>query len=311
MRRSLPPLLSLLLAVLLSVDPICGRSLTAARPTRTAAAASGLGVNLSLVGRLVGAGNTLYASAVDVHNNAPTDVQVDFYLNGVNARTGGAVATAGSISATGELVSQGAGSMRGRSNAHYEDLIDSLILRGFLSESLRSDGFLGSMLVVFNGHSKKGQGGATVRFYNSLSGGTVGQSLKGREIGISEPQKLVALARDTRGQPGTKLYTNVFVNNLGFTPGGIGASGPVTVRFQAYANSSGQPTGITLDRTIDVGQTVGVSDVIHALQVPASEDTVLVYASVVSGTSAIAGVFVQIDDVTKDGSTTDMSPANF
>jgi len=30
-----------------------------------------------------------------------------------------------------------------------------------------------------------------------------------------------------------------------------------------------------------------------------------------SGTSAIAGVFAEVDAVTRDGSTTDMSPANF
>ena len=201
--------------------------------------------------------------------------------------------------------------MRGRSNAHFDDMIDSLIQGGFLDAGLRDDGFLGSMFFVFDGYTKKGQGAVTVRFFNSLAGGTVGQSLKGHEISAAEPQKLVAVARDTRGKPGTKLYTNIFVNNVGLTPGGVGAAGPVTVRLEAYANSTGQPTGTPLERVIGIGQTVGVSAVLGALKVPPGEDTVIVYVSVISGTSAIAGVFVQIDDVTKDGSTTEMSSASF
>ena len=95
------------------------------------------------------------------------------------------------------------------------------------------------------------------------------------------------------------------------TPGGVGAAGPVTVRLEAYANSTGLPTGTPLETVIGVGQTVGVSDVLAQLKVPPGEDTVIVYVSVVSGTSAIAGVFAQVDAVTRDGSTTDMSPANF
>lgn len=311
MRRFLLPLAGGL-ALLVSANPVRAVPPAKVKPNRVAAAATGLGVNLALVGRLVGAGNTLYASAVDVQNNAATATQTDWYLDGVNVRTGASISSFGSISSTGTLVPQGdGGSMRGRSNAHFDDMIDSLILGGFLQASLRDDGFLGSMLFVFNGHTKKGQGGATVRFFNSLAGGTVGQSLKGREISAAEPQRLVALARDTRGGSGTKLYTNIFINNTGLTPGGVGAASPVTVRFEAFSNSTGQGTGTPIERVIGIGQTLGVSDVLHALHVPAGEDTVLVFASVVSGTSAIAGIFVQIDDVTKDGSTTDMSPANF
>jgi uncharacterized protein (DUF1684 family) len=57
-----------------------------------------------------------------------------------------------------------------------------------------------------------------------------------------------------------------------------------------------------------VGQTVGFTDVLTVLKVPAGEDTVIAFATVTSGTSAIAGVFAEIDQNTRDGSTTGMSP---
>jgi hypothetical protein len=274
--------------------------------------AAGLGLNLPLVARLVGAGSTLYVTTVDVQNNAPTSTQVDWYLNGVNLRTSAPIAVVGSISSTGTLVAQGGGGlMRGRSNAHFEDMIDAFSQAGFLPSSIEADGFIGSLFFVFNGFQKKGQGTATTRFFSSFGGGTIGQALKGHEIGVSEPQKLVGIARDTRGKPGVQLYTNIFVNNTGVTPTGSGAVGPVNIQVQAYANSTGQPTGTPLNTTIGVGQTVGVSDVLTQLKVPAGEDTVLIYVNVTSGTAAIAGVFAEVDAVTRDGSTTDMTRADF
>jgi len=201
--------------------------------------------------------------------------------------------------------------MRGRFNAHFDDMIDSFVQAGFLNTSIKDDGFIGSILFVFNGFKKAGQGGALARFYNSFGGGTIGQALKGHEISAGESQKLVAVCRDTRGKPGPQLYANIFVNNTGFPPGLTGSIGPVTVRLQAYANSTGLPTGTPLDTLIAIGQTVGVSDVLAQLKVPPGEDTVLVYVSVISGSATLAGVFAQVDATTRDGSTTDMSPANF
>jgi len=51
--------------------------------------------------------------------------------------------------------------------------------------------------------------------------------------------------------------------------------------------------------------------VLASLKVPAGEDTVLVYVNVTSGTAAISGVFAQVDVTTRDGTTTDMSRADF
>jgi hypothetical protein len=283
-----------------------------ARPQSANAASSGLGVSLPLVARLIGAGPTLYISTVDVSNNAATAAQVDFYFNGVNLKTSAPVAVTGSVSGTGALVAQGAGTpMRARSNAHFDDIIDSLVGAGMLPATIKDDGFIGSTLFVFNGLTASGQGSATVRFYNTLGGGTVGQSLKGRELTTNEPQSLVATVRDSRGKPGPQLYANIFINNTGVTPTGAGTAGSVNVHVQAYANSTGQPVGTALDTAIGFGQTVGISDVVASLKIPAGEDTLLVYVTVTSGTSAIAGVFAQVDVTTRDGTTTDMSRADF
>jgi hypothetical protein len=275
--------------------------------------AAGLGVNVPLVGRLTGGGNTLYISTVDVTNNTATDTQVDFYLNGQDLANGAAIAKVGSISSTGTLVAQGAGgSMRHRSNAHFADFIDAVVQSGILPASVETDGFIGSVLFVFNGFNKLDQGAATVRFYNSFGGGSIGQSLKGHDVAAAEPQTVVATFRDSRSQAvEPQLYANLFINNTGLTPAGAGTSASVTVRLQAYANSTGNATGNTKDLTIGAGQTASVSDVLHALAVPAGEDTVLVTATVTSGDAAIAGAAVEIDQTTKDGSVVDANRGDF
>ena len=297
--------------LILAAAPALGQEATP-QSLRDAAPAAGLAVNLPLVARLIGAGPTLYISTVDVQNNAGDAAQVDWYLSGTNLRTSAAINLTGSVSSTGALVAQGTGgTVRAKSNSHFDDFVDSLVQAGFLPASIKDDGFIGSTLFVFNGFSKRGQGSATVRFFNSFGGGTIGQVLKAHEITVKEPQSLVGLARDTRGKPGAQLYANIFINNEGVTPSGTGAAGAVTVHVQAVANSTGANVGTALDTQIGPGQTVGISDVLTTLKVPAGEDTVLVYVTVTNGTAAIAGVFAQVDLTTRDGSTTDMTPVAF
>ena len=77
--------LALLLASGAAPAPAETSAATPATPPARAdalAAGCGLGVNLPLVGRIVGAGNTLYTSTLDVSNDGATDAQVDFYLDG-------------------------------------------------------------------------------------------------------------------------------------------------------------------------------------------------------------------------------------
>ncbi|HEY6052258.1 MAG TPA: hypothetical protein VIZ58_13480, partial [Thermoanaerobaculia bacterium] len=279
-----------------------------ARADALAAAGCGLGVNLPLIGRIFGAANTLYTSTLDVSNNGTTDVQVDFYLDGLDQTSGTPLSVSGSVSSAGELVPVGTGgNMRARSNAHFDDFIDSLVQAGILSATVEPNGFLGSILFVFNGVSQSGQGTAFVRFYSSYAGGTIGQALRAHEITSNEPRSVIATFRDSRAIPsGPKLYANMFLSNIGLTPNGAVASGPVNVHVQAYANSTGQPVGTAFDLSIGAGDTTPVSDVLHRIAAPAGEDTVLVVATATTGTAAIAGVAVEIDDTTKDGSVVDM-----
>jgi hypothetical protein len=284
-----------------------------ARAEAVAAFGCGLGVNLPVVGRLVGAADTLYVSTVDVSNNTATDTQVDFYLDGKNQTTSESIHVFGSLSASGDLVAVGTGgAMRARSNAHFDDFIDSLVQSGMLPASIEADGFLGSVLFVFNGFNKSGQGSAFVRFFSAYAGGTIGQALRGHEVSSNEPRALVAAFRDSRAQTsGPRLYANMFINNTGLTPAGAQSAGDTNVHFQAYANSTGQPVGTPFDLVIPPGQTVSISDVLRRVAAPPGEDTVLVYATATTGSAAIAGVAVEIDDTTKDGSVVEMNRADF
>jgi hypothetical protein len=274
------------------------------------AQANGLGVSLSLVGRLVGGGNTLFTTAIDVTNSTTTPTQVDFYLDGMDLTLQNVITVNGSIDASGALVAQGVGAMRSRQNAHFDDFIDSLVKANLLPAYIEPNGFIGSVLFVFNGFSKSGQGAATARFANAFGGGTIGVSLKGHELTASEPLSLVAAVRDSRGGPGAQLYPNVFINNTGLTPAGA-IGGAITVQVTAYANSSGLAIGTPITLQIGPGQTASVNSVLQALGVPSGENTILIYATVVSGTSAIEGLVSQVDAVTKDGSAFEMSRADF
>ena len=178
---------------------------------------------------------------------------------------------------------------------------------------MRDNGVLGSLLLVYDGFSRAGEGSASARFENEFGGGTIGVALAGHVITTSEPQELVATIRDTRGRPGPQLYTNMFINNTGLTPTSGGVAGPVTVELTARANSTGQLVGtpITL-ADIGPGQTRSANQVLTAMGVPtANEDTILVFARVTSGNAAIAGAISVVDATTRDGSVVEMSRADF
>jgi hypothetical protein len=275
--------------------------------------ADGLGVNVPVVGRLLGSG-TLFITAIDVTNTRATPARVDFYLDGQEVN-GGSISLNGSIGASGTVAVQGAGgAMRARSNAHFDDFIGTLVDAGMLPERVRTNGFLGSVLFVFDGTAASGAGSVTARFYNRLGGGFVGVSLKGRELTVNEPQRVVAAVLDTRGNTAgaPQTYPNVFINNTGVTPDGQGDAGEVDVELSAIANSSGAPVGIPVTiRALAPGRTVVVGQVLSALQIPAgTEEIVLLYARVVTGNAAIQGVVSQVDPVTRDGAVFEMSRAD-
>jgi hypothetical protein len=276
------------------------------------ARANGIGINIPIIGRLIGSGNTLFLTSLDVSNNTAAATQVDFYFDGIDLATQQALIVDGSITVNG-LAPVETGTLRGYANVHFDDFIEALVQAGQLTAEVRDHGVLGSLLLVFNGFTRAGQGSASARFENAFGGGTVGVALAGRVLTTSEPQQLVAAVRDTRGRPGPQLYTNMFINNIGLTPTTGAAAGPVTVEITARANSNGQPVGNSIViANLPPGQTASVNQVLTALGVPpSSEDTILVLARVTSGNAAIAGVTSTVDDATRDGSVVEMSRADF
>jgi hypothetical protein len=292
-------------------------AVVSALPVVAQTPARGTAINLPLLGRLTGNGNVLYRTAIDVSNHTTVPVRVDFYLDGQDLATGAPVVVDGSINAGGSIGAWGIGSpMRARSNAHFDDFVDAVIAAGLLPATLRANGFLGSVLFIFDNRSESGETAVTARFYNALGDGTVGVSLKGREITRNEPQSLVAAVSDTRGNTtgAPRAYPNLFINNTGVAAGNsMAVAGPVTVEVSAVANTTGLAVGTPLTISdLQPGRTVAVSQVLNALQIPAgAESTVLLFVRVTSGNAAIQGIVSQIDDVTRDGSVFEMSRADF
>lgn len=270
-------------------------------------AAHGTAVNLPLVGRVTGSGNTLFLTSVDVSNNTAASRQVDFYFDGVSG--GLAVRVDGSVTRTG-LVEQGTGTpLPARATFHSEDFIDSLVQAGMLPAATRDQGVTGSLLLVFDQTQRAGEGSASARFWNSFGGGTVGVSIAGVDVTADGPQSLVTVVRDTRGQPGSQLYTNLFLNNTGLDRSGA-PGGFVSLELTAYASSTGAQAGVPLViRDLAPGHTATVSQVVTQMQLSAGE-TYLVYARVTSGQSTIAGLASIVDATTRDGSAVLMSRAD-
>ena len=301
-----------ILALILVAAPLALATDVPSRRIEPVAIANGIGVNISIIGRLLGGGNTLFVTSVDVSNNTANATQVDFYFDGVDLVTQSPIVIDGSITDNG-IAAQETGSLRGYSNAHFDDFIDALVQADLLTVEVRDNGVLGSLLLVYDGFTRAGEGSASARFENEFGGGTIGVALAGHVISTDEPQELVATIRDTRGRPGPQLYTNMFINNTGLTPTSGGVAGPVTVELTARANSSGLEVGVPITLSdIGPGQTRSVNQVLTQMQVSTSaEDTILVFARVTSGNAAIAGAISVVDATTRDGSVVEMNRADF
>lgn len=279
--------------------------------------ASGVGINLDVVGRLSGTGGTLFRTSIDIANNTDTSTQVDGYFV---ANIGGhhTELTPFSITASG-LVRQGAGLLGARSVFHTDDFIDDLRAMSLITQSDETSGMIGSLLVVFDSPSSGlfdhiGQGAVQARFYSSGFGGTLGVSASGHELTTTEPSSLVGIARDSRAETGTaQVYTNFFINNEGSVANdGSIVANPVTIRLTGYLNSTGARAPIQPTYTIGNFETIGVSDIFSALGVDnRTEDTVLVFVDIISGRSAISGESSTNDAETKDPSGAQLRPANW
>jgi len=293
-------------------DPGAARARDASTQAASAPAV-GIGDEVDVVGRVVGGGETLFRTAVDVSNNTNTATQVDFYYD---VLVGGvAVELVGSLTDSG-IVAQGTGTLGARSVFHSDDFVDDLraagaAIPGNLTAAEEGAGVIGGMLVIFNSpraglFDQVGQGSAQARFYSSGCSGTIGVSVAGHELTTTEPKSLVGIARDTRGEAGTpQLYTNFFVTNEGYVNASTHAfvANPVTLKLTWY-NSAGAVAGTyTLPAALGVGQTAVLGNVFALLGAsPAAGDSIVVFIDVTSGDSGISGVASYNDNGSKDPS---------
>src|SRR5215472_16825384 len=141
--------------------------------------ASGIGSNWPVVGKLTGGGGVNYFTSIDIANNTGTGFAAEFFFDGADVVTGGAISITGNVTNPGVI---GDFVLDAYSNAHFDDFASDLVSAGGLTQQEYNDGVLGSMLVVFDGTQFSGQGTAQARFYsNSPCSGTIGVSAKGQE----------------------------------------------------------------------------------------------------------------------------------
>ena len=286
--------------------------------------ALGVGINLDVMGRLTGSGNTLFRTSVDIANNTNTATQVDAFFDGAIGGVNTDIVV--SVTAAG-LVAQGAGQLADHAVFHTDDYIDDLRALGLITQAEENAGILGSLFVIYNSPStglfdQIGQGSVQARFYSSNFGGTIGVSANGHELTSSEPTSLVGIARDTTGPPPAapeantpQVTTNFFINNEGFAEAGTGnlVVNPVTVRMSGFSNVTGNPLPHTQTITIDSYETAVLLNIYATLgaTTAADGDSIIVFFDIVSGNSAISGLSSTNDAATKDPSAAQLRPADW
>ena len=272
-------------------------------PRPEGGAPSGLGVLMPVIGRLVGSGNTLFKTSLDVSNFSASPSVVVFRFHGVDIQTSAVIAF------TGTFVNDGGTHERPFSSIHFDDFIDAMAQNAFITPDQVANGVLGSMLIVFQGITASGQGAARARFYSSQFGGTIGVAVNGHEFNGTETTALGGAFSDTRTISSTpQLYSNIFINNIGHFNSGTGQfdTSDDLVRLSAFSATTGQPIGTPLTRPIKSFQTLSTG--LSALGVPPGAGDVVVLAKATSGQGALLGVGAEVDDTTKDPSGFGMSP---
>jgi hypothetical protein len=263
--------------------------------------ASGIGLLMPVIGRLTGAGDILFTTTLDVSSFSPGPVTVDYKFQGADVKTGAA------ISFTGTFVNDGGTKMRSFSDVRFDDFIDSMVQRGWITAAQEADGVLGSMLIVFEGVSTPNLAAARARFFSSQSGGTIGVSLNGHVLTSNDGTAVAGAFADTRTIPSTpQLYSNIFLTNFGQFNGSTFVSSDDTVKLTAFSSATGQPIGTPLTVTLPSFRTLSTS--LSALGVPAGAGAVIVLAKATSGQGVLVGVGAEIDDATKDPSGFDLNP---
>lgn len=324
----------LLFALPLSAAPKPGvRKLSAARKIehRPAAARKSLTssitpvyiLNNALCGRITSLG-VQYITDVDITNLSYQDASsVYFELIGIDQTTGVLQDT---IAAT--LLANGANPddtmIPAYTSLHFDDFISFLHDNGLVSDTVFSDGFLGSLYVEFDGlPDNTGQASTTTRFWSGTPDASIGAAAAGELTFLGSTDGtgysgsaygsllLAGLVRDTRGEAGVpQLKPNLFINNTGVNvdSGSATLDGHDTVYVAAYDAYTGDPVGTTRTFDLAVGQTGTVADVLETLNVPLSIDQVVIYVSATDGTGVLQALTNELDDGSKDGSVTSLTP---
>lgn len=287
-------------------DPPAVLDAGGAVPNGDAVAPAGLRVLLPVVGRLVGGGQILYSTSLNLASFASAPVVVDYVFHGNDVKTGAA------ISFSGVLANDGGTHIRAFSGVYIDDIIDAARQLGGVSAQEEADGVLGSATFLFENVTNH-LGSVSARFSSMQFGGTIGVAINAPELNGDETTAVMGSFLDSRGIAGVpQLYSNIFLTNFGHydsTSGQFLASTD-NVTIKAFSNSTGQQIGSTLNVAIATGQTISTG--LGALGVPPGAGLVIVLARATSGQGILTGVGAAVDATTTDPSGFQMSyvPSN-
>jgi len=270
----------------------------------SSAGGGGIGVIVPVVGRLIGGGGLLYATSLDVSNFSTTAAQAAFQFRGADLATGTPIVFTGSFS-----VAAGGGPLAAFSSVHFDDFLHAMKVLGNITADQETHGVIGSLLIVFDGISVSGQCTARARFYSQQFGGTIGVALNGHEFDGTETTAVAGVFADTSTSSNLpRLYSNIFLTNLGrFQSGGFVTSDD-TVTLTAYSATTSSVVGSPKIIPLPTGRTVSLN--LIDLGVPPGAGRMIVVAKATSGQGLLLGVGAEIDGDTKDPSGFDMSPAS-
>ena len=278
-----------------------------ATPSGDAVAPVGLRVLLPVIGRLVGGGQILYSTSLNLASFASTPVTVDYVFHGNDVKTGTA------ITFGGVLANDGGTHVRAFSGVYVDDVIDAARQLGGVSAQEEADGVLGSATFLFENVTTSHLGSVSARFSSMQFGGTIGVAINAPELDGDETTAVMGSFLDTRGIAGiAQLYSNIFLTNFGHYDSASRQFIPSTdkVTIKAFSNSTGQQIGSSLNLAIATGQTISTG--LGALGVPPGAGLVIVLARATSGQGILTGVGAAVDATTTDPSVFQMSyvPSN-
>jgi len=273
-------------------------------PEGSSSSNSGIGIFVPVVGRLFGSGQILYSTSLDVSNFSSAPSLTTFQFRGADVADGAPIVFTGSFA-----VAAGTGPLEPFNSVHFDDFIDAMVAAGKVTGAEEAHGVIGSLLVIFGGVSVSGQAAVRARFSSEQFGGTIGVALNGHEFHGTETTALVGVFSDTTTSPTPpRLYSNIFLTNVGRFSSGQFVTSDDTVTLTAYSATTAAPAGQPKTIALGTGRTASLS--LSDLGVPAGSGRVIVVAKATSGQGLLLGVVSENDADTKDPSGSEMSAAS-